>query len=64
MIDLPKPEVYQDTDTNFTKFWNIRNVLCDTARIVISDRESGKKEAIKEMNEKYGKETNTLSKGR
>lgn len=37
MIDLPKPEVYQDTDTNFTKFWNIRNVLCDTARIVISD---------------------------
>lgn len=34
MIDLPKPEVYQDTDTNFTKFWNIRNVLYNVVQIL------------------------------
>ena len=61
MIDLPKPQVYyEDTDTNFTKFWNARNVLCDAVRLVISDRESGKKYAIKELNKKYGKEANAL----
>lgn len=64
MIDLPKPEVYQDTDTNFTKFWNIRNVLYNVVQILIVDRGSGKKQAIKEMNEKYGKKINTLREGR